>query len=318
MFVATAHFYGQVTQQQKDTQTAETSAYTDNQREVYYLKDIVIDGVKKYSPAQILRFTGLNKNEQIEIPGLKISNAIKKLWDTDNFSEVEVYVLSVEGDQVILRFNLQDLKELGEVDVIGKGIGKSKKEKIIKDNDLKPGKKVTNNLISTLKTKIPQEYINKGFADASVRITDKPNAANESMVDWTIEVDKGKRIKVAKITFEGNQAISSKKLKKKGFKNTKQKRFGIGGIFKPSKFIKDKYEEDKKSLISYYQSLGYRDARIISDSVWRMPKKDYQINIKLNEGKKYYIGDISFLGNQLRSEERRVGKECRSRWSPYH
>lgn len=303
MFVATAHFYGQVTQQQKDTQTAETSAYTDNQREVYYLKDIVIDGVKKYSPAQILRFTGLNKNEQIEIPGLKISNAIKKLWDTDNFSEVEVYVLSVEGDQVILRFNLQDLKELGEVDVIGKGIGKSKKEKIIKDNDLKPGKKVTNNLISTLKTKIPQEYINKGFADASVRITDKPNAANESMVDWTIEVDKGKRIKVAKITFEGNQAISSKKLRKKGFKNTKQKRFGIGGIFKPSKFIKDKYEEDKKSLISYYQSLGYRDARIISDSVWRMPKKDYQINIKLNEGKKYYIGDISFLGNTTYSTE---------------
>ena len=92
-------------------------------------------------------------------------------------------------------------------------------------------------------------------------------------------------------------------MRKKGFKNTKQKRFGIGGIFKPSKFIKDKYEEDKKSLISYYQSLGYRDARIISDSVWRMPKKDYQINIKLNEGKKYYIGDISFLGNTTYSTE---------------
>ena len=85
-----------------------------------------------------------------------ISNAIKKLWESDNFSEVEVYVQSIEGDQVVLRFNLQDLKELGKVDIVGKGIGKSKKEKIIKDNDLKPGKKITNNLVSTLQTKIPQ------------------------------------------------------------------------------------------------------------------------------------------------------------------
>ena len=138
MFVASAHFYGQVTTEQGQNQESAVRQ-NENQQGTYFLKDIVVDGVKKFSPAQILRFTGLTKSEQLEIPGAKISNAIKKLWESDNFSEVEVYVESIEGDQVILKFNLQDLKDLGEVKIVGKGIGKSKSEKIIKDNDLKPG-----------------------------------------------------------------------------------------------------------------------------------------------------------------------------------
>ena len=302
MFVASAHFYGQVTTEQGQNQESAVRQ-NENQQGTYFLKDIVVDGVKKFSPAQILRFTGLTKSEQLEIPGAKISNAIKKLWESDNFSEVEVYVESIEGDQVILKFNLQDLKDLGEVKIVGKGIGKSKSEKIIKDNDLKPGKKVTNNLISTLQTKIPQEYVKKGFADAKISIVDKVNAQDPNMVDWTIEVDKGKKIKISKITFEGNENVSSKKLRKKGFKDTKQKRLGIGGILKPSKFIKEKYEDDKKNLISYYHSLGFRDARIISDSVSRNADNQFEIDVKLNEGKKYYIGDISFLGNTTYSTE---------------
>lgn len=300
MFVASAHLYAQETPQQG---TTTQEAVQPAQQGAYYLKDIVVDGVKRFSPAQILRFTGLNKNEQIEIPGAKISNAIKKLWESDNFSEVEVYVQSIEGDQVVLKFNLQDLKDLGEVEVTGKGIGKSKKEKIIKDNDLKPGKKITNNLMSTLHTKIPQDYISKGFSDAKIRIIDKVNASDPNLVDWTIEVDKGKRVKISKISFEGNENVSAASLRKKGFKDTKQKRFGIGGILKPSKFIKDKYDEDKKNLISYYQSLGFRDARIVNDSVYRNKNNDYNIDIKLSEGKKYYIGDITFVGNTTYSTE---------------
>lgn len=300
MFVASAHLYAQETPQQG---TTTQEAVQPAQQGAYYLKDIVVDGVKRFSPAQILRFTGLNKNEQIEIPGAKISNAIKKLWESDNFSEVEVYVQSIEGDQVVLKFNLQDLKDLGEVEITGKGISKSKKEKIIKDNDLKPGKKITNNLVSTLHTKIPQDYISKGFSDAKIRIIDKVNASDPNLVDWTIEVDKGKRVKISKITFEGNENVSSANLRKKGFKDTKQKRFGIGGILKPSKFIKEKYDEDKKNLISYYQSLGFRDAKIVNDSVYRNKDNDYNIDIKLNEGKKYYIGDITFVGNTTYSTD---------------
>lgn len=295
LFFASVDLSAQVTPNQ------ETVA-TQNQPSSYILKDIVVDGVKKYTPAQILRFTGLSKGEVVDIPGQKISSAVKKLWETESFSEVEVYVEDVEGQSVVLKFYLQDLMELGEVKFVGKGVGKSKNEKLIKDNNLKPGTKITNDLISSLKNKIPQEYVKKGFADAKITIQDKINANDPNLVDWTIEVAKGKRVKIAKIEFEGNDQVSDAKLRKKGFKETKQKRFGIKGILKPSKFIKDKYEEDKINLISYYNSLGFRDARIVSDSVWRNDK-GFNINVKLNEGKKYYIGDVNFIGNTSYSTE---------------
>ncbi|MEZ7527670.1 BamA/OMP85 family outer membrane protein [Cloacibacterium normanense] len=295
LFFASVDLSAQVTPNQE-------TAAAQNQPSSYILKDIVVDGVKKYTPAQILRFTGLSKGEVVDIPGQKISSAVKKLWETESFSEVEVYVEDVEGQSVVLKFYLQDLMELGEVKFVGKGVGKSKNEKLIKDNNLKPGTKITNDLISSLKNKIPQEYVKKGFADAKITIQDKINANDPNLVDWTIEVAKGKKVKIAKIEFEGNDQVSDAKLRKKGFKETKQKRFGIKGILKPSKFIKDKYEEDKINLISYYNSLGFRDARIISDSVWRNDK-GFNINVKLNEGKKYYIGDVNFIGNTSYSTE---------------
>ena len=295
LFFASVELSAQVTPNQ-ETATAQ------NQPSSYILKDIVVDGVKKYTPAQILRFTGLSKGEVVDIPGQKISSAVKKLWETESFSEVEVYVEDVEGQSVVLKFYLQDLMELGEVKFVGKGVGKSKNEKLIKDNNLKPGTKITNDLVSSLKNKIPQEYVKKGFADAKISIQDKINANDPNLVDWTIEVAKGKKVKIAKIEFEGNDQVSDAKLRKKGFKETKQKRFGIKGILKPSKFIKDKYDEDKINLISYYNSLGFRDARIVSDSVWRNDK-GFNINVKLNEGKKYYIGDVNFIGNTSYSTE---------------
>ena len=289
IFFTTVSISAQVTPNQETT--------TQNQQQPsYILKDIVVDGVKKYSPAQILRFTGLSQGEMVDIPGQKISNAIKKLWETDSFSEVEVYVEDIDGQSVVLKFHLQDLMELGEVKFTGKGIGKSKNEKLAKDNNLKPGTKITNNLISTLSNKIPDEYRKKGFADAKITIKDKVNANDANLLDWTVQVDKGKRVKIAKIEFDGNEQVSDKKLRKKGFKDTKQKRLSISGILKPSKFIKEKYDEDKVNLIKYYNSLGFRDARVLSDSVWRNDK-GFNINVKLNEGKKYYIGNVSFIGN---------------------
>ena len=286
---------GQITQKENATQISEQQSGN------YTLQGIVVDGVKKYTPEQILKFTGLYKGEAVEIPGQRISNAIKKLWDTNSFSKVEVYVESINGEQVVLRFALQDLKELKDVKFTGKGIKKSQNEKLIKENDLKPGTKITENLVSTLQNKIPQQYIKKGFADAKINIQEKASGEDPNLVDWTIEVDKGKKVKIESINFEGNENVSSKKLRKKGFKNTKQKRF-FAGILKPSKLIKEKYEEDKHNLISYYNSLGYRDAKIISDTITRSDK-GFDIKVKLEEGKKYYIGNIEFYGNTVFSTE---------------
>ena len=285
--------------QEVNSSTQPTTEITEIQKGNYTLKGIVVDGVKKYSPEQILRFTGLQQGENLEIPGHRIGNAIKKLWETNAFSKVEVYVESLDGNQIILNFALQGLKELGEVKFIGRGIKKSQNEKFLKDNDLKPGTKITENLISTLNTKIPQTYIQKGFADAKINIQEEISTKNSELIDWTIEVEKGKKVKIASIHFEGNDTVSSKKLRKKGLKNTKQKKFFS---LKASKLIKDKYEDDKHNLINYYQSLGYRDAKIVSDTISRN-EKGFDIGIKLEEGKKYYIGNIEFYGNTVYSTE---------------
>jgi len=217
LMASVAQVQGQITQKENATQISEKQSGS------YTLQGIVVDGVKKYTPEQILKFTGLYKGESVEIPGQRISNAIKKLWETNSFSKVEVYVESINEEQVVLKFALQDLKELKDIKFTGKGIKKSQNEKLIKENDLKPGTKITENLVSTLQNKVPQQYIKKGFADAKINIQEKVNGEDPNLVDWTIEVDKGKKVKIQSINFEGNENVSSKKLRKKGFKNTKQK-----------------------------------------------------------------------------------------------
>lgn len=263
----------------------------------YTLKDIKVGGDKKYSPAEILRFTGLVKGEKLEVPGTKLATAIKKLWDTNRFSEVKVFAGDIEGDELTLYFVLENIKNLGEVTFTGPKMNKSKSEKYIKDFDLKPGVPVTQNLIQNVKNKIAKDFEQKGFPDSEVTITQKPNAKDPSLVDWTVNVERGKRVKIAHIEFTGNDNFTDAQLRKKAFKETKQRRFGIGGIFKPSKFIPEKYAKDKKNLVAFYNEKGYRDAKILNDSVWRNPARDVEIKVDLNEGKKYYIGDITFVGN---------------------
>lgn len=293
--------FGQTTPQPAQDASADMIV-NDMQRGTYILKGIVIDGVQRYTPEEVLRFTGFQKGESVELPGQKISTAVRKLWDTDLFSAVEVYVEDIKGAEVTLRFVLKDLKEVGEVKVERtKGVSKSDGEKILKDNNLKSGTKITDNLIANLKQRVPKEYINKGFADARLDIQQIPNPTDPQKVDLVLSVDRGKRVRIHHIEFEGNQAISDRKLRNNAFKDTKQKRFIIG-IFKPSRFIQEKYEEDKKNLVNYYNSLGYRDMKIVEDKVWR-DEKGYNINVKLEEGKQYYIGDITFVGNTKYSSE---------------
>lgn len=294
LFAAAAHLHGQVTPNNSLTSPATEAAAP--AASTYQLQDVVVDGVKKYTPAQIIRIAGLAKGETIEIPGQKLSTAIRRLWDTNNFSQVQVLVQDVQGDKVILRFHLEDLKTLGQVKFEGKGLSKSKGEKIVKDNKLKPGMTLTPSFINNLKNTIAQEYITKGYSDAKVTITQTPTT-DPDMMDWTVKLDRGRRVKIDHIEFTGNEAVSDAKLRKKGFKDTKQKRFSISGILKPSKFIPEKYQKDKRNLVDYYNTLGYRDARVVSDSVYRNAKNNYQIDVDVYEGKKYYIGDINFVGN---------------------
>ena len=266
----------------------------------YILADVDVTGKISYNKQTVITFAGLEKGQDITIPGEEISNAIKKLGKLGLFSEIDFYVNKIEGDSIYLELNINELPKLGEVKFVG--IKKSKTEALIKDNGLTKGKIVNENLLTTTRNYIENKYKKDGFYNTKVTITtklDTATVANE--VKMLIVVDKGKKIKVKHIDFEGNDKFTDTNLRV-AMKNTKQKR--IYRLFKSSKYIKEKYQEDLVSVIDKYKEKGYRDARITSDTVaFDKNKKNLNIKINLEEGRKYYFGDIKFIGNTIYPDE---------------
>ena len=261
----------------------------------YILANIKVTGKVSYNEQTITTFTGLEKGEQIIVPGEEIGNAIKKLWKLGLFSDVAFYLDKIEGDSIYLELNLHELPKLQEAKITG--VKKSKAEELLKDADLKKGKVVNENLITTTKNYFENKYKKDGFYNTKVAIGTKEVDSTEALVNMNINIDKGKKIKVKEINFSGNTKLSDNQLKK-SFKNTKEK--SPIRVFKRSKYIKEKYDEDLSSLINKYKENGYRDARVINDTViFNKESNTVSINIDVEEGKKYYFGDIRFLGNTI-------------------
>nr|WP_044400002.1 outer membrane protein assembly factor BamA [Lacinutrix sp. Hel_I_90] len=266
----------------------------------YTIAEITVKGNTSFSEQTIVAFSRLNKGDQILIPGEEISAAIKKLWNTNLFSDIEVYLLKVEGDAAYLEIRLSDLPEINEVKVVG--VKKSKREALIKENKLQKGEKVTENLITTTKNYIQKKNRKAGYFNTKVNINTIPvqDSIEKARVNMVLTVDKGEKVKIAQINFEGNEILSDKKLRK-AMKNTKQKK--LLRILKRSKYIEADYEEDLVSIVDKYKESGYRDARIIKDTLIVNDKNTISLNIKLEEGEKYSFGDISFIGNTIYTDE---------------
>ena len=263
----------------------------------YILADVEVTGKFQYNEQTVVTFTGLEKGQKIIVPGSDISAAIKKLWKLGLFRDVNFYVNKIEGDSIYLELNLYELPKLSDVKI--QGIKKGKAEDLLKETDLKKGKVVNENLITTTKNYIENKYKKDGFYNSKVLISTIPDST-ETEVKMLVNIDKGEKVKVKSIEFSGNEKISDAKLKK-AFKNTKER--SVFRIFKRSKYIKSKYKEDLNSLIDKYKENGYRDARITSDSVSFDKKSNtIAINVNLEEGKKYYFGNIRFVGNTVYNE----------------
>ncbi len=176
---------------------------------------------------------------------------------------------------------------------------KSKKKEILKDNDLKAGTKITKNLITTTKNYVANKYKKDGFYNTDVIISTVPvkdSTGAEVSKNMTIAVDKGKRVKVKEINFNGNEQFTDGKLRR-SLKKTKRKNFIR--LWKRSKYTEEGFEEDRLSLLKEYKAYGYRDARIVSDTLRVLDKKNVAVDINLEEGDKYYFGDIKFIGNSV-------------------
>lgn len=265
----------------------------------YILANVKVNGKISYNEQTVVTFAGLEKGQQLTVPGEELSNAIKKLGKLGLFSDIDFYVNKVEADSIWLDLDIVELPKLSEAKI--QGVKKSKVEGLIKDNSLTKGKIVNENLITTTKNYIENKYKKDGYFNTKVFIKTIPDTTEGNNVKMLVNIDKGDKLKISRITFEGNEKFSDAKLRK-AMKNTKQ--INPIRIFKASKYIKDKYKEDLTSIIDKYKEKGYRDARVITDSVFLNAKKSkLAINVKVEEGRKYHFGNMKFLGNSVYSDQ---------------
>ncbi len=271
----------------------------------YVIGDIKVTGTTSYNENTVITFTGLKKGERIFLPGDKISKVIKKLWDLELFSDINFYVINVEGEVADLEINIQEVPELNETRI--EGVKKRKAEELIKDNGLNKGAKVTENLITTTRNFISNKYKKEGFLNTKVVIntTSVKDTVASNKVNMLVRIDKGDRVKVDKITINGNEQLSDTKVRR-AMKNTKRKK--PLRFWKRSKYIKADYQEDKENIVTKYKEKGYRDARITSDSLIVENDNSVSLNISIEEGNKYYFGDINFLGNSVYTDRQLARK----------
>ncbi|MDD2821059.1 MAG: POTRA domain-containing protein [Flavobacterium sp.] len=270
-----------------------------DQGKKYILADVNVVGKISFNNQTVVTFSGLEKGQEITIPGEEISSAIKKLGKLGLFNEISFYVNKIQNDSIYLDLNLEELPKLNEVKFVG--VKKSKTEALIKDNGLTNNKVVNENLITTTRNYIENKYKKDGYYNTKVNINTIVDTTTINRVNMVVTVDKGTKVKIDEIDFTGNTKLSDKTLRK-AMKDTKQKK--LTRVLKASKFIKDKYKTDLEKVIDSYKEKGYRDARIISDSVaYDKNKKALTIKINVEEGNKYYFGDIKFLGNTVYSDQ---------------
>ena len=265
---------------------------------IYTLGDITVTGKYSLNPQTIVTFTGLSKGQKIAVPGEELSHALTKLWKVGSFTDINFYETSVVNDTINLELTLNELPRLKSVKI--KGFKKAKSEALIKEAKLNRGKIVNDNFLSTTKYFLLNKYKKDGYYNTKVTLNTIPADSTGRTVELLVGIDKGKKVRIEEIAFSGNTQLSDKKLKK-AMKETKQRSpFNPLRIFKPSKFIKAKYEEDLDKLVSKYKENGYRDARIIADTTSYNPETNrISINIDVTEGNKYYFGDIRFIGNTV-------------------
>ena len=259
----------------------------------YILGGITVTGLKKFSEETVKVFTGLRNGQLIKLPGDKLTSAIKKLYESKQFSNVDVYLSKIDGNTVYLQFDVQELPQLNQIKI--SGIKKGKAKELKKEAELKTGAMVTDNLIVTTKNYFTKKYTDKGFLKTKVNLDIEKDTSDINVVNMNVFIDKGSKIKIKYIFFNGNEALSNKKLRK-AMKNTKEK--FIGRFWKSSKYIEEDYQEDLEEIIKTYSRLGYRDARILSEGITWNDDNTININIDLEEGRQYRFADILFVGNK--------------------
>jgi outer membrane protein insertion porin family len=257
----------------------------------YELGGITVTGVQYLDP-EVIAAGILKPGIRITVPGEDITNSIIKLWKQQLYGDIKVKVTSIIGNKIYLEYALQEKPRLTRFSIKGlrKGEAKSLREELSIRNDMM----VTENLRRNTESEIKLYFAEKGYQDTKVEIKEEPDSALRNHIILRINVDKGPRIKIEDIVFTGNDNLSDKKLRKL-LKKTKRRTWY--NIFAKSKFVDKEFQDEKTNIIHKYNSMGFRDAYIISDSIYKV--SPYRINLVINisEGHRYYFRNIRWVGN---------------------
>ena len=265
----------------------------------YEIADIKVEGVKNYEDYVLIGLSGLSVGQTISVPGDEITSAIKRYWRHGLFSNVQITAEKIEGNKIWLKISLTQRPRISEIRY--HGVKKSERQDLETRLGLVKGSQITPNLVDRAKTLIKRYFDDKGFKNAEIIISQKDDVSNENQVIVDVNIDKKEKVKVHEITIVGNKAIKTSKLKRV-MKKTNEKG-KLKNLFRTKKFINEKYEEDKQLIIDKYNELGYRDAVIVVDSVSPYDEKTVNVYIEIEEGDKYYLRNVTWVGNTLYPSE---------------
>ena len=271
----------------------------------YEIGGIAVDGVKNYDDYLLIGLSGLSVGQNVDIPGDEITQAVKRYWKNGLFSNVRIEVDSIVGRKAYLHIYLTQRPRISQINY--NGVKKSEREDLEAKLGLVKDNQITPNMIDRTKILVKRYFDEKGYKNAEVEIVQRDDVSSPDKVILDLNIDKKEKVKIHRITIEGNEALSTRKIKggliKPGvFKKTHEKgRFA--NLFRGKKYIAEKYEEDKENLIQKYNELGYRDAMIEVDSVVPFEENSVDIYIKVDEGRRYYVRNIEWVGNTLYSTD---------------
>jgi outer membrane protein insertion porin family len=265
----------------------------------YEIGGIRISGSENLDKQVITLISGLEVGDLITLPGDKTTRAIENLWRQKLFDDIGIFVTELKGKVVFLEIRLRELPKLSKFGI--RGLKKAKRDNLRDELDLTSGTIVTENLIVNTRNKSRDFFIKDGYLNADVKVVKRSDTTRSNSVILDILVDKGEKVKIKDINFIGNSSLSGRDLRKAMDETKRSRRWNI---FKPSKLLADEYKADKKLIIEKYNSEGFRDARIISDSVYAVEDDRVTIKIKIEEGRKYYFGDINWVGNSKYTAEK--------------
>lgn len=262
---------------------------------------IAVSGVEGYEDYVLTGISGLAKGQRVTLPGPEITEAVKRYWKHGLFSKVAISADSIVGNKVYLHFHLAVRPRVSTINYTG--LKKGEREDMEKKLGLLKGSQITPNMIDRAKILAKRYFDDKGYKNAVIDITQRDDVTGKNKVILDVAVDKKQKMKVRKIIIDGNEKLSDGKIKggflRKGALAKTHEAGKLSTFLKSKKFTPERYAEDKKKLIAKYNELGYRDATIVEDSVWNVDDKHVNVYIKVDEGKKYYLRNITWVGNTI-------------------